>query len=153
MIQYWEFSAIVICGREWLSNKDAGLTYRSMTLRKTNGAGQIPVPGTPVFGHAGGVVSDDTIVYIDGAHKNLSGAPTLRRPGRVLDGKIDHKTLRRSNGASCRLILTARYRIAAGTEKDRIIRQTDNPYNHNGIGYDGRPSEPSPVTFAFDAQR
>jgi N-acetylneuraminic acid mutarotase len=28
-----------------------------------------PIPGTPVFGHAGGLVGD-TIVYVDGAHKN-----------------------------------------------------------------------------------
>ena len=27
---------------------------------------------------------------------------------------------------------------------------TDNPYNYNGIGYNGQPSEPSPVTFAFN---
>ena len=26
---------------------------------------------------------------------------------------------------------------------------TDNPYNYNGIGYNGVPAEPSPVTFAF----
>ena len=29
---------------------------------------------------------------------------------------------------------------------------TDNPYNYNGIGYNGQPSEPSPVTFAFDVK-
>jgi hypothetical protein len=49
---------------------------------------------------------------------------------------------------------SARYRIAAGaSEKDEKIYfsgGTDNPYNYNGIGYDGRPAEPSPVTFAFD---
>ena len=48
---------------------------------------------------------------------------------------------------------TARYRIAAGgSEKDQIIYfsgGTDNPYNYNGIGQNGVPAEPSPVTFAF----
>jgi hypothetical protein len=27
---------------------------------------------------------------------------------------------------------------------------TDTPYNYNGIGYNGQPAEPSPVTFAFN---
>ena len=27
---------------------------------------------------------------------------------------------------------------------------TDNPYNYNGIAYNGQPAEPSPVTFAFN---
>src|SRR6266404_626811 len=32
-----------------------------------------PIPGAPVVGHAGGIVGD-TIVYVDGAYKNPSGA-------------------------------------------------------------------------------
>ncbi len=32
-----------------------------------------PIPGTPVFGHAGAIVGD-TIVYVDGAYKNPTGA-------------------------------------------------------------------------------
>jgi hypothetical protein len=27
---------------------------------------------------------------------------------------------------------------------------TDNPYNFNGIGYNGQPSAPSPTTFALN---
>jgi hypothetical protein len=50
----------------------------------------------------------------------------------------------------------ARYRIAAGvSERDGRIYfsgGTDNPYNSNGIGYNGQPSEPSPVTFAFNVR-
>src|SRR5260370_5104427 len=49
-----------------------------------------PFPGTPVFGHAGGL-SDDVIVYVDGAKKN----PADGQPYVVSDecwmGKIDHK--------------------------------------------------------------
>ena len=30
---------------------------------------------------------------------------------------------------------------------------TSNPYNYNGIGYDGRPSEPVAMTFGFDTKR
>src|SRR5271170_7687782 len=32
-----------------------------------------PIPGTPVFGHAGAIVGD-TIVYVDGAYKNPAGS-------------------------------------------------------------------------------
>jgi hypothetical protein len=53
---------------------------------------------------------------------------------------------------------SARYRIAAGAEPPgkkaaRIYFSggTDNPYNYNGIGYNGQPAEPSAVTFAFNA--
>ena len=50
----------------------------------------------------------------------------------------------------------ARYRIAAGaSEKEGRIYfsgGSDNPYNYNGIGYNGQPSEPSPVTFAFNVR-
>jgi hypothetical protein len=48
----------------------------------------------------------------------------------------------------------AHYRVAAGpSEKDNRIYFSGgaaNPYNFDGMGYDGHPSEPSPVTFAFN---
>jgi hypothetical protein len=50
----------------------------------------------------------------------------------------------------------AHYRIAAGaSEKEGKIYfsgGTANPYNYNGIGYNNQPSEPSPVTFAFNTR-
>jgi N-acetylneuraminic acid mutarotase len=114
-----------------------------------------PIPGTPVFGHAGAIV-DDTILYIDGAHKNPAGAqPKYVASDECWMGKIDHhdptkiqwSKLASHPGA-------ARYRIAAGgSERDQKIYftgGTDNPYNYDGIGYDGKPSEPSQVTFAFN---
>ena len=112
------------------------------------------IPGTPVFGHAGAIVGD-TIVYVDGAYKNPSGSPHYVASdecwmGKIQKGdpnKIEWTKLPAHPG-------NARYRIAAGgSEKDQKIYftgGTDNPYNINGIGYDGKPSEPSPVTFAFN---
>lgn len=55
----------------------------------------------------------------------------------------------------------ARYRAAAaGTHLDGIRRivfagGTDNPYNYDGVGYDGRPAEPldTVVSFNLDEQR
>ncbi len=114
-----------------------------------------PIPGTPVFGHAGGLV-DDTIVYVDGAYKNPSGnVPKFVASDECWMGKIDHRDpakiqwTRLPNHPG-----KARYRIAAGgSGKDQRIYfagGTDNPYNFNGIGYNGQPAEPSPVVFAFN---
>ena len=116
-----------------------------------------PIPGTPVFGHAGGLVGD-TIVYIDGAHKNPAGDQPKYLPSEdCWMGKIDHHDPRKLQWSKLpNHPGTARYRIAAGaSEKDRMIYfsgGTDNPYNYNGVGYNGVPAEPSPVTFAFSVR-
>jgi N-acetylneuraminic acid mutarotase len=114
-----------------------------------------PIPGTPVFGHAGAIVGD-TIVYVDGAYKNPDGpnpkyvASSECWMGKITRGditKIEWTKLPAHPG-------NARYRIAAGASEreGRIYFSggTDNPYNYNGIGYNGQPAEPSPVTFAFN---
>jgi N-acetylneuraminic acid mutarotase len=117
-----------------------------------------PIPGTPVFGHAGGIVGD-TIVYADGATRNTAGtAPKYVASSECWMGKIDKhdvtaiewKKLSAHPG-------NARYRIAAGSAEkgNRIYFSggSDNPYNYNGIGYNGQPLEPSPVTFAFNVRK
>ncbi|MFZ0796154.1 MAG: hypothetical protein WCA13_02795 [Terriglobales bacterium] len=117
-----------------------------------------PIPW-PVFGHAGGILGD-TIVYVDGAAKNRGGlGPKYLASSDCWMGTIPRK------GDITKITWTklpphpgnARYRIAAGAgplEKrgGRIYFSggTDTPYNYDGIGYDGRPAEPSPVTFAFN---
>lgn len=116
-----------------------------------------PIPGTPVFGHAGAIVGD-TIVYVDGAYKNPNGpnpkyiASSECWMGKIIKGditKIEWTKLPEHPGP-------ARYRIAAGaSEKEGKIYfsgGTDNPYNYNGVGYNGQPAEPSPVTFAFSVR-
>ena len=34
-----------------------------------------------------------------------------------------------------------------------IAGGSDNPYNYDGVGYNGEPSEPSPRIFAFNLDR
>jgi N-acetylneuraminic acid mutarotase len=113
------------------------------------------ISGTPVFGHTGALVGD-TIIYVDGAQKN----PSADRPKYIASdecwmGTIDHHDPTKIQWTKLpNHPGTARYRIAAGgSEKDQMIYfsgGTDNPYNYNGIGYNGQPSEPSPMTFAFN---
>ena len=138
------------------SNKNAVANVQVYDIEKDKWAQATPVPGTPVFGHAGAVV-DDTIVYVDGALKSPSGTPPYVVSDECWMGKIDHKDITKVQWTKLPAHPgTARYRIAAGaSEKDHKIYfsgGTDNPYNYNGIGYDGHPSEPSPVTFAFDVR-
>ena len=42
---------------------------------------------------------------------------------------------------------------AAAWEKKAVFTGgTDNPYNYDGVGYDGKPSSPSAVTFAWNTE-
>ena len=46
-----------------------------------------PIPGTPVFGHAGAIIGN-TIVYVDGAYKNRERHRSqVPRVQRMLDGR------------------------------------------------------------------
>ncbi len=113
-------------------------------------------PGSPVFGHAGGVL-DDTIVYVDGVHRNAEGTQSYVASDECWVGKIDHKDITKIQWTKLpEHPGTARYRTAAGVaEKEHKIYfsgGSDNPYDYNGIGYDGHPAEPSPFTFAFDVR-
>jgi hypothetical protein len=113
------------------------------------------IPGAPVFGHAGGLVGD-TIVYVDGARKNDAGAgPRFVASDECWKGRIDHHDPTRIEWTKLpNHPGNARFRIAGGgSERDEMIYfsgGSDNPHDYNGIGYDGKPSEPSPVTFAFN---
>ena len=111
--------------------------------------------GTAVFGHAGALVGD-TILYVDGAVRNPAGdAPRFVASDECWSGKISHHDPARIEWTKLPAHPgTARFRIAAGvSEKDEMIYfsgGSDSPHDDAGIGYDGKPAEPSPVTFAFD---
>ena len=120
-----------------------------------------PLPGTPVFGHAGGI-EGSTIVYVDGAYKNSDGkGPKYVPSSECWMGKIPTSKKADITKIEWTKLPThpgnARFRIAAGTGRPEkkggrvyFSGGTDNPYDYNGVGYDGQPSEPSAVTFAFD---
>ncbi len=112
-----------------------------------------PFPGPPVFGHAGGV-TDDAIVYVDGAAKASAGGDAYVASDECWIGRIDHKD---PNKIQWNKLPPhpgpGRFGIVAGSEKgNRIIFSggTTTPHNFKGLGYDGKPAEISPVTFDFD---
>jgi len=109
-----------------------------------------PIPGPPVFGHTGGI-SGNSIVYLDGARVD-------RDPRRfALERSSWHGEIDPTDPA--RIDWTqlpdhpgpALYRGAALGTSDRIVfvGGSDNPYNYDGNGYDGRPSEPAGSAFAW----
>lgn len=108
-------------------------------------------PGAPVFDHAGGV-TDETIVFVDGAKKDPASNKYI-----VSDecwmGKIDHKDPNKIEWSK----LPAhpgpgRFGIVAGAGEHRVLFSggTTNIHNYKFLDADGKTAEISPVTFVFD---
>lgn len=120
-----------------------------------------PDPGRAVFGHAGGIVGN-RIVYCDGVA--IQANPDKRRNfianDECLTGVIDRDDGRRIDW---RHIAPhpgpPRYGMAAagivGQNAVLFIGGSENPYNYDGIGYNGEPSKPAAgaVWFDLDAGR
>lgn len=116
-----------------------------------------PIPGPPVFGHAGGI-ADDAIVYCGGARVDRLRDPRFVISGSCWRGDIDPRDPAR---VAWRELApqpgVPKYRAAAGTPPGSglvvFAGGTDNPYNFDGVGYDGVPSEPDGSAFAYDVRR
>lgn len=116
-----------------------------------------PFLGEPVFGHAA-AISDNTIVICDGvktqanADKRRSFAPIAQCLKGTIDAtnplKIDWRTLPHPTNM-------AHYRMAATSLKGRIymVGGSANPYNYNGMGYNGKPAPASNHVWRFDAAK
>lgn len=110
-----------------------------------------PIPGTPVFGHAG-ALAGDTFVYLGGA-RVTDGTPRYTIEPGVWRGDIDPadptrvrwRPLEPPPGPPL-------YRAAGVAVGGRIVfgGGTDNPYNYDGIGYNGVPAEPRSDVFAYE---
>ena len=114
-----------------------------------------PFPGTPVFGHAGGL-TDGVIVFVDGAKKNAGEGPAYVASDECWMGKIDRKDPNKIDWSKLPVHPgDGRFAIAAGAVKDhRILFSggTTAPHDFKGMGYDGKPAALSPVTFTFDVR-
>lgn len=120
-------------------------------------ASATPYPGAPLFGHAGGIVGN-IFVIADGV--KVTGVIDGRRQfgisdeawqGTIAPDDPTHITWTRlppHPGAPL-------YRSAAtgSARLGQIVfaHGSDNPYNFDGIGYNGEPSQPSAAVFGFDA--
>jgi hypothetical protein len=116
-----------------------------------------PLPGSPVFGHAG-AIARNTIVYVDGVtarprDQTPAGESRFSMEASSWRGEIDPSDptrvtwLRLPDHPGPGL-----YRAAAVSVGTRVVflGGSRNPYNYDGIGYDGRPSEPEPLAFSYD---
>jgi len=112
------------------------------------------LPGTPVYGHAGGL-ADDVIVYVDGAKKDASGSSKYVASDECWMGKIDHKDPNKIEWSKLpphpgpgRFGTVA----GAGEHEHKIMFSggTTSPHNFKGLDSDGKLAEISPVTFAFE---
>ncbi|MEW4468187.1 hypothetical protein AB1K62_10180 [Parasphingorhabdus sp. JC815] len=113
-------------------------------------------PGTPVFGHAGGIAGNSMIIsdgvavagLVDGKRKFVA-APFAWRGDIDADdpAHITWRAVAAHPGAPL-------YRMAAMGDKDRglilFAGGGDNPYNYDGIGYDGVRSKPTDRIFGYD---
>ncbi|MBY5991874.1 galactose oxidase [Ferrimonas balearica] len=113
-----------------------------------------PFPGAAVFGQAGALVGE-TMVICDGVkvvaqvsqRRRFAASPEchLGIINPADPAKIQWQALPHHSG-------TARYRMAAVADGNgvRFIGGSDNPYNYNGIGYNGTPAKPSDRWDRFD---
>ncbi len=115
-----------------------------------------PIPGPAVFGHAGGIVGA-SIVYCDGVsiEPNADRRRDFAAVNNCYLGHIDKEDGRRIDWR----IVTShpglpRYRMAAAgipaSNAILFVGGSENPYNYDGIGYDGVPSRPAPGALLFD---
>lgn len=113
-------------------------------------------PGAPVFGHAGGIVGNQLLIA-DGVKvngktdgKRIYGPSTENWLGVIDENNPSNIRWTKINKHP----FASKYRMAAvGLESNGQIifaGGSDNPYNFNGIGYDGNPSNPSKQIFGFD---
>jgi N-acetylneuraminic acid mutarotase len=116
-------------------------------------------PGAPVFGHAGGGGAS-SLVIAGGVRLDVGadGKRTFRASDEVWRGDVADRAA--PHVVSWRRIKPPPsgpfYRMAASHGAgDRVVFAggADNPYNYNGIGYDGVPARPSNRVTAYALAR
>jgi N-acetylneuraminic acid mutarotase len=105
-------------------------------------------PGVAVFGHAA-AISRNQIIVIDGVGVvgKIDGKRQFAIIPQAWKGEINKQDITKIDWIEIpNHSGKARYRMAAFYEKNSnqlvFLGGSDNPYNYNGIGYDGIPSKP-----------
>ena len=113
-----------------------------------------PWPGAAVFGHAGGI-SGDRLLVCDGVKiwHPAEGTRQFRMSDECWQGRIDSTDHRRIhwNPVSAHPGKPGYRMAAAADQRHRVVFAggSDNPYNFNGTGYDGEPSEGGSRVFGY----
>jgi hypothetical protein len=117
-------------------------------------------PGTPVFGHAGALLGR-SLVICDGVRLDvLAGKRTFTASPECWRGEIaQDDPLRIAWQRIAPHPGAPRYRMAAAAHARPddthggmllFLGGSENPYNYNGVGYDGRPSAASAQAQAYE---
>lgn len=112
-----------------------------------------PIPGAPVFGHTGAIAGDE-IIYVGGA-KIVDGRPRFVVDSAAWRGRIDPANPTKvAWEAVARPPGSPTYRAAGASFGGFAVflGGAGNPYNYNGIGYDGAPSSPRRQLLAYHPQ-
>ncbi len=116
-------------------------------------------PGVPVFGHTAAIL-DNQIILIDGVGvvAKINGKRQFAAIQQTWLGVIDRKNPTRLNWKKIKNHPgKAGYRMAAFAQAEQhrlvFVGGSDNPYNYNGIGYDGVPSNPIQKYQVFDLKK
>lgn len=113
-------------------------------------------PGAPVFGQAGG--GDGKNLLVMGGVKAVAGADGKRKfvaSDEAWLGEVSPDAPEKIEWSRAPAPPAGPYyRMAASEGLDRIYFAGggDNPYNYDGVGYDGVPAKPSGKLIAFDAR-
>ncbi|MEM6638438.1 MAG: galactose oxidase [Pseudomonadota bacterium] len=116
-------------------------------------------PGAPVFGHAGGIVNG-TLVICGGVaiDTKQSGPREFVANTACYAGTLRADNARRIDWrAIAPMPGPARYRMAAAGSAELggvvFMGGGDNPYNYDGIGYNGEPSNPVGEVYYYDLEQ
>lgn len=114
-----------------------------------------PIPGAGVFGHGGGVVGDSLVCFggakieatRDGRAFVLSRSAYAARLDAANPAQLEWFPIDVPRGA-----MLYRPAVSASGGRLLVVGGTDNPYNIDGVGYNGAPAEPSGMVFVLDAE-
>ena len=144
----WRESLIVLVSGWHDSDNVAAVQIYDPALDQWTDA--TPISGVPVFGHTGTVVGD-VIAYVDGVRTD-GGDPRFVMDEASWHGdispdapaSIDWRSIPQHPGVPL-------YRAAGGAVGGVavFVGGTSNPYNYDGIGYDGEPSQPIRQVLAY----
>ena len=152
LLVYQDRYIYLVSGWHDLGNVNLVQVLDTQTLAWTQAT---PWPGMPVFGHSGGI-SDGQMLVCDGVRIQYPADDSPREflpSDECWAGRVDAENHRRIHWRSVPSHPgLGRYRMASmGNSARQIVFAggSVNPYNFNGIGYDGIPSEAEKSVFSY----